>query len=91
MKSSYELAMERMGGDHTQKVLSESQKEKIAEITSKYDAKIAEKKIFLEKNIQEETERGNQDEADKIRSQLVSEITSLEEKADKEKDHIRGT
>ena len=49
MKSSYELAMERMGGDHTQKVLSESQKEKIAEITSKYDAKIAEKKIFLEK------------------------------------------
>lgn len=49
MKSSYELAMERMGGDHTQKVLSESQKEKIAEITSKYDAKIAEKKIFFRK------------------------------------------
>ena len=90
MKSSYELAMERMGGDHTQKVLSVSQKEKIAEITNKYDAKIAEKKIFLEKSIQEEIERGNQDEAEKIRSQLASEIVSLEEKADKEKDQIRG-
>ena len=82
--------MERMGGDHTQKVLSVSQKEKIAEITNKYDAKIAEKKIFLEKSIQEEIERGNQDEAEKIRSQLASEIVSLEEKADKEKDQIRG-
>jgi hypothetical protein len=47
MKSSYELAMERMGdGD---KPLNEEQKAKIAEIDSKYKAKIAERKIFLEK------------------------------------------
>lgn len=90
MKSSYEIAMERMGGNHTQKELSVSQKEKIAEVTNKYDAKIAEKKIFSEKNIQKEIERGNEEDAEKIRSQLISEIASLEKKADKEKDQIRG-
>ena len=48
MKSSYELAMERMGdGD---KPLNDEQKAKIAEIDSKYKAKIAERKIFLEKS-----------------------------------------
>ena len=48
MKSSYELAMERMGeGDN--KPLTDEQKAKIAEIDSRYKAKIAERKIFLEK------------------------------------------
>ena len=50
MKSSYELAMERMGGGD--KPLNEKQKAKIAEIDSKYKAKIAERKIFLEKSVQ---------------------------------------
>lgn len=48
MKSSYELAMERFGGGED-KPLSDEQKEKIAEIDSKYQAKIAEQRIFLEK------------------------------------------
>ena len=49
MKSSYELAMERMGGGD--KPLSEEQKAKIAEIDSKYKAKIAERKIFHETSV----------------------------------------
>ena len=49
MKSSYELAMERMGGGD--KPLNEKQKAKIADIDSKYKAKIAERKIFLEKKL----------------------------------------
>ena len=51
MKSSYELAMERMGGDD--KPLTDEQKERIAEVGAKYKAKIAERKIFLEKAIQD--------------------------------------
>ena len=47
MKSSYELAMERMGGDDNP--LTDTQKEQIAKIESKYKAKIAERKILLEK------------------------------------------
>ena len=45
MKSAYELAMERMGGDDD-KPLTDEQKEKIAEIDTKYKAKIAETENF---------------------------------------------
>ena len=62
MKSSYELAMERMGdGD---KPLNEEQKAKIAEIDSKYKAKIAERKIFLEKSVQDALAKGSHEEAE---------------------------
>ncbi len=49
IKSSYEIAMEKIGkmGVEDNKPLSEAQKERIASIRSEYDAKIAEKKIML--------------------------------------------
>jgi hypothetical protein len=49
IKSSYEIAMEKikkMGIDDTQS-LTEEEKNRVAEIRSKYEAKIAEKKILL--------------------------------------------
>ena len=49
MKSAYELAMERMGGDDVP--LTEDQKRKISDIETKYKAKIAERKIFFGKKI----------------------------------------
>jgi hypothetical protein len=88
MKSSYELAMERMrGGDD--KPLTDEQKAKIADIDSKYKAKIAERKIFLEKNLSDAQAQGNVEEIDLIRRQLNDEITDLEAKSETEKDKIR--
>ena len=87
MKSSYELAMERMGGGD--KPLTEEQKAKIAEIDSKYKAKIAERKIFLEKSLQDALAKGSHEEADEARNILAKEVNSLEEKAESEKDKIR--
>jgi flagellar biosynthesis/type III secretory pathway protein FliH len=87
MKSSYELAMERMGdGD---KPLNEEQKAKIAEIDSKYKAKIAERKIFLERSVQDALAQGNHEEAEEARRILAQEVNSLEEKAESEKEKIR--
>jgi hypothetical protein len=88
MKSSYELAMERMGGGDDNP-LSNEQKEKIADIDSKYKAKIAERKIFLEKNLNDAQAQGNADEIDLIRRQLNDEISELEAKSEAEKDKIR--
>ena len=88
MKSSYELAMERMGGGD--KPLSEEQKAKIAEIDSKYKAKIAERKIFLERSVQDALAKGSHEEAEEARKILAKEVNSLEEKAESEKDKIRG-
>ena len=87
MKSSYELAMERMGGGD--KPLTEEQKAKIAEIDSKYRAKIAERKIFMEKSLQDALAKGSHEEADEARKILAKEVNSLEEKAESEKEKIR--
>ena len=87
MKSSYELAMERMGGGD--KPLNEEQQAKIADIDSTYKAKIAERKIFLEKSVQDAIAKGDQSEADEARQILAKEVSKLEEKAESEKDRIR--
>ena len=50
--------MERMGGG--KKSLTDSQKAEISEIDAKYKAKIAEKKIFLEKSISEAVQSGDE-------------------------------
>ena len=89
MKSAYELAMERMGGSED-KPLDEKQKEKIAEIETKYKAKIAERKIFLEKSVDEALAKEDQTGAEEARKILAQEISSLEEKAEAEKDKIRS-
>jgi hypothetical protein len=88
MKSSYELAMERMGGGDN-KPLTDEQKAKIAEIDSKYKAKIAERKIFLEKSLSDAQAQGNEEEIELVRRQLNDEVAELEAKSEAEKDKIR--
>ena len=87
MKSAYELAMERMGGD--EKPLTAEQKERIADVDAKYKAKIAERRIFLEKAIQDVLAQEKTEEAEELRSQLVQETAKLEAKSEEEKDKIR--
>ena len=87
MKSAYELALERMGGD--EKPLTDEQKERIADVDSKYKAKIAERRIFLEKAIQDALAQEKTEEAEELRSQLVQETAKLEAKSEEEKDRIR--
>jgi len=89
MKSAYELAMERLGGDDKSEPLSKDQKAEIAEIASKYKAKIAERTIFLEKNIADSLALGDEEEADKIRRQIAHETATLEEEAEQAKEKVR--
>ena len=88
MKSSYELAMERMGGGDD-KPLTNEQKAKIAEIDSKYKAKIAERKIFPEKSLSDAQAQGSEEEIKLVRRQLNDEVADLEAKSEAEKDKIR--
>ena len=83
MKSSFELAMERLGG--SAKKLTEAQKKDIAEIESKYKSKIVQLQLSTEDRIKK-----SPDDADKIRKQIVSEIASLQEKCESAKNKIRG-
>ena len=79
--------MERMEGED--KPLTSEQKERIAEVGAKYKAKIAERKIFLEKAIQDALAQEKTEEADELRSQLAQETAKLETKSEEEKDKIR--
>ena len=66
--------------------LTDEQKAKLAEVDSEVNARIAEKKIFLEDQIA----KASPQERDEIQRQLVSEIARLEEKRDRDKDKVRN-
>ena len=87
MKSAYELAMSRLEKNAPTITLSDAQKLAIAEVDSEINAKIAEKKIFLEGELAKATAT----EREPIRHQLASEIQRLEEKREREKEKIRSS
>jgi hypothetical protein len=84
MKSSFELAMERLGG---LKNISEKMKKKIAETESKFKAKIAAIQITAEGRIKSAADI---ESAKKIKASIAEEISSLNEKCEQEKNKIRN-
>ncbi len=86
MKSAYELAMSRLEKSSPTLTLSEDQKRAIAEVDSEINAKIAEKRLFLDGQM----EKADPSEKEEIRRQLASELQRLEEKREREKEKIRS-
>ncbi|MDA0321114.1 MAG: hypothetical protein O2923_00145 [Verrucomicrobia bacterium] len=84
MKSAYELAMERLGGE-TQ--YTDEQKEQLAELDRKFDAKVAELKLRAEQVAKDHPLDSAAIEA--ARDQTVHEVARLEEKREAEKDQLR--
>jgi hypothetical protein len=91
MKSAYELAMERLAKSDPDaaRPLSKEQKQRLAEIDRVYQGKIAEREIFLKQQLNTELAAQKFDEADKVRQQIASERTRLEEERDEEKERVR--
>lgn len=85
MKSAYELAMSRLEKTSPAATLTDDQKARLAAVDREIDAKIAEKRIFLE----DQLAKAAYHEQDEIRRQLASELVRLEEKRDREKNKIR--
>lgn len=91
MKSAYELAMERLAKSDPDsgKPLSVEQKNRLADIDLVYKGKIAEREIFLKKQLNEALSDGKYEESEKISKQLASERARLEEEREDEKEHVR--
>ncbi|MGA3006881.1 MAG: hypothetical protein ABSE59_03215 [Opitutaceae bacterium] len=90
MKSSYELAMERLAkSDPAAQPLTPEQKARLAEIDRLYQGKLAEREIFLKKQLDDVLAAGKADEFEKIKTQLVNERTRIEEEREEEKEKIR--
>ncbi len=91
MKSAYELAMERLAKSDPSgsAPLTAEKKARLAEIDRVYKGKLAEREIFLKKQLDEAFEAQKFDDAEKIKQQLASERARFEEEKEAEKERIR--
>ena len=91
MKSAYELAMERLAKSDpaSSQPLTAEKKARLAEIDAVYKGKLAEREIFLKKQLNEAYAARNAEEVDKIQKQLGSERARLEEEREEEKERVR--
>ena len=91
MKSAYELAMERLQKTSPSLSLTEEQKKELAEIDSKYRAKIAEKELFLRDQIRKAQTEGKADDIDSLEKQLASDVRRLQEECEAAKEKLRAS
>jgi len=91
MKSAYELAMERLQQTSPSLSLTEEQKKELAEIDSKYRAKIAEKELFLRDQIRKAQTEGKADDIDSLEKQLASDVRRLQEECEASKEKMRAS
>ena len=89
MKSSYELAMERLSKQSPTTKLTADQKARLAELDSMYKAKIAERELFLNDRMAEATAKGDYEALVQIEKQRGSERRSLEAECEEKKDVVR--
>ena len=89
MKTSYELAMERLNKSSPTAKLTEKQKKEIAELESKYKAKIAERELFVEGERVKAIDRGEFEAVEQLEKQLVGDRKSLQAELEEKKERVR--
>lgn len=89
MKSAYELAMERLSKSAPVKKLSPAQKQQLAELDSRYTAKIAEREIALRADVDRAQAKGDAEAAEQARQLLLAERQKLMFELEAKKNRIR--
>jgi len=90
MKSAYELAMERLEKQSPTATLSDAQKQEIADIESHTKAKIAERELLLEGEIEKAKRSGDFGELESLQKQLAGEKRRLLAECEEKKDAVRS-
>ena len=88
MKSAYELAMERLNNTAPATKLTAGQKKMLAELDSRYAAKIAEREIALNGEIVRAADDVEKEES--LRGQLVKERRKLQAELEQKKEQVRA-
>jgi hypothetical protein len=89
MKSAYELAMERLEKQAPQIKLTAAQKKELAELDSRYAAKVAEREISLKDEMGKAAAKGDFEACEQLEKQLVSERKSLQAELEEKKEKVR--
>ena len=90
MKTAYELAMERLNKTAPETKLTAQQKKQIAELESKYKAKIAERELLVEGERIKAIDKGEFDQLEQLEKQLVSDRKSLNSELEEKKEQVRN-
>jgi hypothetical protein len=90
MKSAYELAMERLNKASPAVKLTDKQRAELAEIDSKYAAKIAERELLLQDELREAAVKGDIETVEQLEKQLASNRKTLEAEREEKKDKVRA-
>lgn len=90
MKSSYELAMERLNKTAPIKKLTDEQKAQLAEIDSKYAAKLAERELLLNGELARARGSGDFQAIEQLEKQLSSERRRIEAEREGKKEKVRN-
>jgi hypothetical protein len=90
MKTAYELAIERLNKMAPPPArLTDEQKKQIAELESRYKAKIAEREIALQSQIDQAAARGDFEEIEKLQARLAEERRALQAELEAKKEEVR--
>ncbi|HSI84674.1 MAG: hypothetical protein ACAI35_23205 [Candidatus Methylacidiphilales bacterium] len=89
MKSAYELAMERLEKASPTQQLTPEQLERIREIDSLYQSKIAERDVFLTGEVAKAQSRNDWAEAQQYQQQLARDTRTLREECEEKKERVR--
>ena len=89
MKTAYELAMERLNKAAPAIKLTAQQKKEIAELESKYAAKIAERELFIKGEIAKTIDKGEYEPIEQLEKQLVSDRKSFQGELEEKKEKVR--
>lgn len=89
MKTAYEIAMERLNKMAPTVRLTDEQKKQIAELEARYKAKIAEREIALQTEIDRAAARGDFEQMEKLQARLVEERKALQAELEAKKEEVR--
>jgi len=89
MKSSYELAMERLNKKAPSVKLTEGQKKELAELDTLYASKIAEREIFIKGELAKAREKGDFEAYQSLEKQLSADRNNLRSDLEEKKTKIR--
>lgn len=89
MKTAYELAMERLNKLAPTVKLTDKQKQALAELDSKYAARLAEREITLQGEIEHAAARGDAEAMEKLQQRLADERKSIQTELAARKETVR--
>jgi hypothetical protein len=89
MKTAYELAMERLNKTSPTVKLSAGLKKQLAELDNKYAAKIAEREIALQDDINRAASAGELEKVEQLKERLTNERKALQAELEEKKEKRR--